>query len=225
MLWKNSCIIPRRVSVQIVFLKLLKKIRLKRYLEAGRTEAGVDEAGRGCLAGPVYAAAVILPKNFKHPGLNDSKKLSRKVRDELRGIIEKEAICWSVGTASQQEIDSINILQASFLAMHRAIEGLKIKPAFLLIDGNRFRPYPEIPHKTVIGGDGLMLSIAAASILAKTWRDEYMENLHLKFPEYCWNKNMGYGTLKHREAIREFGVSEHHRHSFTLLPEEQLSLF
>ena len=215
----------RGSKVLSVLLMWLKKIRLKRYLEAGRTEAGVDEAGRGCLAGPVYAAAVILPKKFKHPGLNDSKQLSRKVRDELRIIIEKEAICWSVGTASHSEIDSINILQASFLAMHRAIEGLKSRPDFLLIDGNRFRPYPEIPHKTVIGGDGLILSIAAASILAKTWRDEHMQSLHLKFPHYGWNQNMGYGTLKHRQAIREFGVSDHHRHSFTLLPKDQLSFF
>lgn len=194
------------------------------YLNQNLIEAGVDEAGRGCLAGPVVAAAVILPKDFSHPFLNDSKQLSLKQRNLLRPIIEEHAIAFGIGMASEREIDKINILQASFLAMHRAIEKLRICPELLLIDGNRFKVYPNIPHQTIIGGDGKMLSIAAASVLAKTERDRIMEQLHHSYPNYTWNKNMGYGTSAHRAAIREFGPCEHHRHSFKLLP-NQLDLF
>lgn len=192
---------------------------LKKYLDKKLIEAGCDEAGRGCLAGPVFAAAVILPKNFKNPILNDSKKLSDTQRKLLRPIIEKEAIAWAVGQVSAAEIDTINILNASFLAMHRAIEQLKQIPEHLLIDGNRFKKYKEIPHTCIIQGDGKYLSIAAASVLAKTYRDDYMDELHLKFPMYEWLSNKAYGTVKHREAIVKYGVSEHHRKSFRLLPE------
>lgn len=186
-------------------------------------EAGIDEAGRGCLAGPVFAAAVILPEGFKNGLMDDSKKLSHSQRTELREIIEKEAICWAVGKAEVEEIDKINILQATFLAMHRAVMGLKIKPEFLIVDGNRFKAFPPIPHKNIIGGDGLYASIAAASILAKTHRDEYMSIISKDHPPYQWQQNKGYGTEKHRNAIREFGPSIHHRKSFTLL-RDQISL-
>lgn len=189
------------------------------------TEAGCDEAGRGCLAGPVVAAAVILPNDFKNELLDDSKKLTEAKRQQLRPIIEKEALAYAVSFVSPEEIDQINILNASFLAMHRAVALLQTPPEFLLIDGNRFNPYPEIPHACIIKGDGKYLSIAAASILAKTYRDDYMEALHEEFPVYDWKQNKGYPTVKHRAAIKEFGDTIHHRQSFTLLPPEQLALF
>lgn len=195
------------------------------YLNKNKIEAGCDEAGRGCLAGAVFAAAVILPADFQCETLNDSKQLSEKQRYVLREIIEKEALAWNVGIVSPDEIDEINILNASFLAMHRAIQQLKIRPEHLLIDGNRFKPYPDIPHTCVIKGDGKYLPIAAASILAKTYRDDYMMQLHEEFNYYAWNKNKGYPTSKHREGIKKFGASPYHRKSFTLLPENpQLSL-
>jgi len=182
--------------------------------------AGCDEAGRGCLAGPVVAAAVILPKNFKNKMLNDSKVLSEKKRDFLRPIIEKQAIAWAVGIVSPAEIDKINILNASFLAMHRAIDSLNTKAELLLIDGNRFNPYPEIPHECIIKGDGKFLSIAAASVLAKTYRDDIMKELDLSFPAYDWKQNKGYPTKQHRKAIAEYGANEHHRKTFQLLPSQ-----
>lgn len=194
------------------------------YLEKNRREAGCDEAGRGCYAGPVFAAAVILPADFHHPLLNDSKQVSEKNREILRPLIEKEAIAFAVATASVDEIDTINILQASYLAMHRAIKSLKKKPAFLLIDGNRFKPYPKINHQCVIKGDGKFASIAAASILAKTYRDEYMLRIHPEFPQYGWNRNKGYGTATHRNALEKHGLSPHHRRSFNILP-GQIKLF
>lgn len=181
-------------------------------------EAGVDEAGRGCLAGPVFAAAVILPKKFKSELLNDSKQLSEKKREELRPIIEKEALAWAVGIATHDEIDKINILNASYLAMHRAIEELKKSPQLLLIDGNRFKKYKDIPFKCIVKGDGKYMSIAAASILAKTHRDEYMMKMDEEFPHYQWRKNKGYGTLKHRIAIEKYGESIYHRNSFKVVP-------
>ena len=180
------------------------------------TEAGVDEAGRGCYAGPVYAAAVILPTNFFHPLLNDSKKLTAAQRDLLRPIIEKESIAFAVAAVDNHIIDRVNILQASFLAMHRAIDQLTILPERLLIDGNRFKPYKNIIHQCVVKGDGKYTSIAAASVLAKTYRDYYMTELHLQFPHYCWNKNKGYGTLIHRIAIEENGLCNYHRKSFNI---------
>lgn len=190
---------------------------LKKYFQKCLIEAGCDEAGRGCLAGPVYAAAVILPHNFQNELLNDSKKLTEEERNVLRPIIEKEAICWAVATASNIEIDSINILNASFLAMHRAISKLIIDPELLLIDGNRFKKYPNTEHKCIIKGDGIYMSIAAASVLAKTYRDDFMLRLHNEFPQYCWNKNKGYGTLKHRNAIIENGFSPFHRKTFNVV--------
>lgn len=190
-----------------------------------RIEAGCDEAGRGCLAGPVVAAAVILPKDFEHPLLNDSKKLSEKQRDLLRPIIEKEAISYAVNFVYPKEIDEINILNASFTAMHRAVDDLNTKPELLLIDGNRFNPYKGIGHECIIKGDGKFLSIAAASVLAKTYRDEYMAQIHLEFPQFDWKKNKGYPTKSHRTAILEYGPNKYHRQTFTLLPAEQLSLF
>ncbi len=183
-------------------------------------EAGCDEAGRGCLAGPVVAAAVILPKGFKHALLNDSKKLSEMQRDKLRPIIEAEAVAWAVGVVSVEEIDEINILNASFLAMHRALDQLAIRPESLLIDGNRFNAYRDIPHHCMIKGDGRFRSIAAASILAKTHRDELMYSLHHDFPAFRWISNKGYPTKEHRDAIRLHGATAHHRSSFTLLPEQ-----
>lgn len=195
------------------------------FLDPKLIEAGCDEAGRGCLAGPVVAAAVILPKDFKNELLNDSKKLTESKREKLRPIIEKEALAYAVSFVFEKEIDQINILNASFTAMHRAVDQLKIKPELLLIDGNRFNPYPDIQHKCIIKGDGKYLSIAAASILAKTYRDEYMEKIHQEFPVYEWNKNKGYPTKKHRQEIYKNGECKHHRTSFTLLPANQLSLF
>lgn len=179
-------------------------------------EAGCDEAGRGCLAGPVSAAAVILPKDFYLEGLNDSKKLTHQQRDELRPIIEREALAWAVAFVDHEEIDQINILNASFLAMHRAIEKLMIIPQHLVIDGNRFKTYPDIPHCCVIKGDGKYLNIAAASILAKTHRDEYMSNLHEEFPHYNWKQNKGYPTIQHRNVVMEIGLSPFHRKTFNV---------
>lgn len=193
------------------------------YLEPNRIEAGCDEAGRGCLAGSVFAAAVILPPDFKNDDLNDSKQLSEKKRYALRPVIEREAIAWAVGIVTPEEIDKINILKASFLAMHRAIDQLAVKPEHLLIDGNRFTPYPDIAHTAVVKGDGKYLSIAAASILAKTYRDDYMDELAKEYPDYHWTENKGYPTKAHREAIRAVGITPYHRKTFTLLP-EQLTL-
>jgi ribonuclease HII len=193
---------------------------LKSYFDKTRMEAGCDEAGRGCLAGPVFAAAVILPPDFTHPLLNDSKQLSDKIRKQLRPVIEQEAIAWSVSSVEALEIDQINILQASFLAMHKAILGLNVTPELLLIDGNRFKKFGTLPHQCIIGGDGIYLSIAAASILAKTYRDDYMDNLHALHPHYNWISNKGYGTKKHRDAIRSHGSCQHHRMSFRLLPDQ-----
>jgi len=181
-------------------------------------EAGCDEAGRGCYAGPVYAAAVILPVDFFHPLLNDSKQLSEKQRDELRPVIEKEAIAFAVAAVDNDEIDQVNILKASFKAMHLALDQLHKRPGLLLIDGNRFIPYQKIPHQCFVKGDGHFASIAAASILAKTYRDEYMYRIHAEFPQYGWNKNKGYGTAVHRKAIEEHGLCRFHRKSFRLLP-------
>ena len=196
---------------------------LKSYFDKTLIEAGCDEAGRGCLAGPVYAAAVILPKNYKNKWLDDSKKLSDKDRYELRPEIEEKSITWAVGAVDNVEIDAINILKASFLAMHRAIDQLNQKPELLLIDGNRFTPYKKINHQCIIKGDAKFLSIAAASILAKTYRDDFMKDAANNYPHYSWEQNMGYPTKKHREAIRQFGTTTLHRLTFQLLP-KQLSL-
>ena len=193
---------------------------LKPFYSEGDLEAGCDEAGRGCIAGPVYAAAVILPVHFHNSTLDDSKKLSRKKRQRLRLLIEQEAISWGVGVVNEQEIDQINILNASFLAMHRALDKLQLRPEHLLIDGNRFKAYSDISHSCIVKGDGIYASIAAASILAKTHRDEYMEALHLKYPAYGWERNMGYPTRAHRRAILEHGPTLHHRRSFKLLDDQ-----
>lgn len=193
---------------------------LKSFHSRGTFEAGCDEAGRGCLAGPVFAAAVILPEDFSDPDLNDSKKLSSKTRAQLRVIIEREAIAYGVGMVNEREIEQINILNASFLAMHRAVEKLSPQPEFLLIDGNRFNPYKKIPFACIIKGDGIYASIAAASVLAKTSRDAYMENLHMQNPLYGWERNMGYPTREHREALLKFGPTDHHRRSFRLFDDQ-----
>ena len=193
------------------------------YMNSGVVEAGCDEAGRGCLAGAVYAAAVILPPDFRNELLNDSKQLSEKQRYALRPLIEEAALAWAVGVVTPQEIDRINILNASFLAMHRAIEQLTVTPQHLLIDGNRFKPYPDIAHTCVVKGDGKYEAIAAASILAKTYRDDYMNELHEKYPMYDWKSNKGYPTKAHRAAIAQYGPSPYHRLSFQLL-ERQLSI-
>lgn len=188
------------------------------FLHSHFVEAGLDEAGRGCYAGPVFAAAVVLPKDFYHPLLNDSKQLNEKQRDLLRPIIEKESIAFAVASVDNETIDKINILQASCTAMHLSIDQLKITPEFLLIDGNRFKVYPNIPHQCIVKGDGKYASIAAASILAKTYRDEFMQKLHVSFPHYGWDKNKGYGTASHRKAIDAFGLCSHHRKSFNIDP-------
>lgn len=193
---------------------------LKLYHTQGIIEAGCDEAGRGCLAGPVVAAAVILPKRFKLTLLDDSKKLTEKQREKLRPIIEEKAITWGIGIVDHQEIDEINILNASFLAMHRAIDNLNQVPEELLIDGNRFNPYKDIPFHCMIKGDGRFLSIAAASVLAKTYRDDLMKKLDLEYPDYRWKKNKGYPTKEHRNAIRQVGISPYHRKTFQLLPKQ-----
>ncbi len=199
------------------FIKMLKPI-YKHY-----NEAGTDEAGRGCLAGPVTAGAIVLPKGFSNKTLNDSKQLSEAKRELLRPILEKEAVTFAVCHVFENEIDSINILNASILAMHRALDGLSQTPSFILVDGNRFKPYPNVLHECIIKGDGKFMSIAAASILAKTYRDEYMCKIHEEFPMYNWKKNKGYPTKEHREAIRAFGLTKYHRKSFKQLP-EQLTL-
>lgn len=189
---------------------------LKPYMYHNLTEAGCDEAGRGCLAGPVFAAAVILPKNFRHPVLNDSKQLSAKIREELRHEIISTALAWSVAQVGNIEIDEMNILRASIKAMHLALDGLSRKPQFILVDGNRFFPYKGIDHKTVVKGDSIYFSIAAASVLAKTFRDEYMDSLDQEYPQYGWGKNKGYATAAHRKAIEKYGITPYHRRSFTL---------
>lgn len=185
-----------------------------------KLECGTDEAGRGCLAGPVTAAAVILPDNFKNSILNDSKQISEKKRFLLKPIIEKQALSFNVAHVFQEEIDSINILNASILAMHKSIELLKPQPEFIIIDGNKFKPYNNIPFETIVKGDGKYLSIAAASILAKTYRDSYMERIHEEYPMYNWKQNKGYPTKEHRKAIQQFGVTKYHRKTFRLLPEQ-----
>ena len=196
---------------------------LSHYYE-GLVEVGCDEAGRGCLAGSVYAAAVILPPDYENELLNDSKKLSAKKRYTLRAEIERDAVAWAVGVVTPEEIDKINILNASFLAMHRALDQLKVRPEAVIVDGNRFKPYQELPFTTIVKGDGKYLSIAAASILAKTYRDDYMQVLAKEYPQYDWQSNMGYPTKKHRQAISEHGVRPYHRKSFNLLGDGQLTL-
>ena len=193
---------------------------LKKFYHKNVLEAGTDEAGRGCLAGPVVAAAVILPESFEHPLLNDSKKLTEKQRDLLRPIIEKEAIAYAVAFISEEKIDEINILQASILGMHQSIDKLSIVPEHIIVDGNKFKPYKNIPYTTVVKGDAKFMSIAAASVLAKTYRDEFMANINKEFPNYDWLNNKGYPTKKHRAAIEKFGANKYHRKSFKLLPEQ-----
>ena len=189
----------------------------------GKIEAGCDEAGRGCLAGSVYAAAVILPEDYQNELLNDSKQLSEKKRYQLREIIERDAVAWAVGIVTPEEIDKINILNASILAMHRALDQLKVRPEAIIVDGNRFKKYQNIPHTTIVKGDGKYLAIAAASILAKTYRDDYMNHLAEEYPQYDWFSNKGYPTKKHREAIKQFGITPYHRKSYNLLGDGQLS--
>lgn len=197
---------------------------LKNYYEQGRVEAGCDEAGRGCLAGSVYAAAVILPPYYHNERLNDSKKLTARQRYALRQDIERDAVAWAVGVVTPQEIDQINILNASILAMHRALDQLQVRPEAIIVDGNRFKPYRDLPHTTIVKGDGKYLSIAAASILAKTYRDDDMVRLAQEYPDYDWQHNMGYPTRKHREAIRQHGVTPYHRRTFNLLGSEELTI-
>jgi len=207
---------------------------LKAHFYDGKIEAGCDEAGRGCLAGSVYAAAVILPPDYQNDLLNDSKQLSEKKRYELREVIKRDAVAWAVGVVTPAEIDQVNILNASILAMHRALDGLKVRPEAVIVDGNRFKPYVpssseecppvRLPHTCIVKGDGKYLSIAAASILAKTFRDDYMNGLAAEYPQYDWASNKGYPTPKHRKAIKEYGPTPYHRMSFTLLPAEELSI-
>ena len=196
---------------------------LKNNYYVGKIEAGCDEAGRGCLAGSVYAAAVILPDGYQNELLNDSKQLSEKKRYQLREIIERDAVAWAVGIVTPDEIDQINILNASILAMHRALDQLKVRPEAIIVDGNRFKPYQDLPHTTIVKGDGKYLAIAAASILAKTYRDDYMNQLAEEYPQYDWLSNKGYPTKKHREAIKQFGITPYHRKSYNLLGDGQLS--
>jgi ribonuclease HII len=198
---------------------------LKHFHIQGIREAGCDEAGRGCLAGPVFAAAVVLPEHFEDPSLNDSKKLSARIRDRLRLIIEREALAWAVAWLDNEKVDELNILRASILAMHLALDKLTLKPEHILVDGNRFYAYQDIPHSCIIKGDGLYASIAAASVLAKTWRDEYMTSIHHEFSEYGWNKNKGYPTREHRAAIAKFGISPYHRKSFSLFGNQHPLIF
>ena len=205
---------------------------LESHYYQGKVEAGCDEAGRGCLAGSVYAASVILPEDYQNEELNDSKQLTDKRRKELRKIIERDAVAWAVGVVTPDEIDRINILNASILAMHRALDQLKVRPEAIIVDGNRFKPYHtvvngsavDIPYTTIVKGDGKYLSIAAASILAKTYRDDYMDQLALEYPQYDWKQNKGYPTKKHREAVREYGITPFHRKTFNILGDGQLSL-
>ena len=197
---------------------------LKGHYYEGKIEAGCDEAGRGCLAGSVYAAAVILPPDYQNELLNDSKQLTEKRRYELREVIERDAVAWAVGIVTPEEIDKINILNASILAMHRALDQLKVRPEAVIVDGNRFKPYQNLPYTTIVKGDGKYLSIAAASILAKTYRDDYMNELAKEYPQYDWLSNKGYPTKKHREAIKQYGITPYHRKSYNLLGDGQLSL-
>lgn len=205
---------------------------LASHYYAGKVEAGCDEAGRGCLAGSVYAAAVIFPEDYQNDALNDSKQLTDKRRKQLREIIQRDAVAWAVGIVTPEEIDRINILNASILAMHRALNQLTVRPEAIIVDGNRFKPYRpvvdgsavNIPHTTIVKGDGKYLSIAAASILAKTYRDDYMDQLAEEFPQYDWLSNKGYPTKKHREAIRQYGITPYHRKSFNMLGDGQLEL-
>ncbi len=193
---------------------------LKNNYSGNILEAGTDEAGRGCLSGPVVAAAVILPENFEHPFLNDSKQLSEKQRKELKPFIEENALAFGVCFVDEKEVDKINVLQASIIGMQRSIAQLNPQPEFIIVDGNKFKPYNEIPHETIVKGDAKYLSIAAASVLAKTYRDEFMEKIHQEFPMYNWKQNKGYPTKQHRNAIREFGITPYHRKTFRLLPEQ-----
>jgi ribonuclease HII len=195
------------------------------YLHAGVIEAGCDEAGRGCLAGAVYAAAVILPPSFCNGELNDSKQLTALQRERLRIVIEREALAWAVGVVSSREIDEINILNASILAMHRAVDGLRIRPERLIVDGNRFKPYGKVPYTTIVKGDGKYMAIAAASVLAKTYRDDYMRRIHQEYSMYGWDRNKGYPTKEHRRAIAEYGISPYHRVTFNLLGDSQLIIY
>ena len=209
-------------QVSVVFHKCSDMLASHYY--EGKIEAGCDEAGRGCLAGSVYAAAVILPEGYQNELLNDSKQLSEKKRYQLREIIERDAVAWAVGIVTPEEIDQINILNASILAMHRALDQLKVRPEAIIVDGNRFKPYQDLPHTTIVKGDGKYLAIAAASILAKTYRDDYMNQLAEEYPQYDWLSNKGYPTKKHREAIKQFGITPYHRKSYNLLGDGQLSL-
>ena len=209
-------------QVSVVFHKCSDMLASHYY--EGKIEAGCDEAGRGCLAGSVYAAAVILPEGYQNELLNDSKQLSEKKRYQLREIIERDAVVWAVGIVTPEEIDKINILNASILAMHRALDQLKVRPEAIIVDGNRFKKYQNIPHTTIVKGDGKYLAIAAASILAKTYRDDYMNKLAEEYPQYDWLSNKGYPTKKHREAIKQFGITPYHRRSYNLLGDGQLSL-
>ena len=197
---------------------------LARHYYEGKIEAGCDEAGRGCLAGSVYAAAVILPDGYQNELLNDSKQLTEKKRYQLREIIERDAVAWAVGIVTPEEIDKINILNASILAMHRALDQLKVRPEAIIVDGNRFKKYQNLPHTTIVKGDGKYLAIAAASILAKTYRDDYMNQLAEEYPQYDWLSNKGYPTKKHREAIKQYGITPYHRKSYNLLGDGQLSI-
>ena len=208
-------------QVSVVFHKCSDMLASHYY--EGKIEAGCDEAGRGCLAGSVYAAAVILPEGYQNELLNDSKQLSEKKRYQLREIIERDAVAWAVGIVTPEEIDQINILNASILAMHRALDQLKVRPEAIIVDGNRFKPYKKLPHTTIVKGDGKYLAIAAASILAKTYRDDYMNKLAEEYPQYDWLSNKGYPTKKHREAIKQFGITPYHRRSYNLLGDGQLS--
>ena len=212
----------RSWRVSVVFHKCSDMLASHYY--EGKIEAGCDEAGRGCLAGSVYAAAVILPEGYQNELLNDSKQLSEKKRYQLREIIERDAVVWAVGIVTPEEIDKINILNASILAMHRALDQLKVRPEAIIVDGNRFKKYQNIPHTTIVKGDGKYLAIAAASILAKTYRDDYMNRLAEEYPQYDWLSNKGYPTKKHREAIKQFGITPYHRKSYNLLGDGQLSL-
>jgi len=197
---------------------------LESHYYEGLVEAGCDEAGRGCLAGSVYAAAVILPPNYQNALLNDSKQLTERRRYQLRTEIERDAVAWAVGIVTPEEIDKINILNASILAMHRALDQLQVRPEAIIVDGNRFKPYHDLPHTTIVKGDGKYLAIAAASVLAKTYRDDYMNRLAEEYPQYDWRSNKGYPTKKHREAIRQYGTTPYHRMSYNLLGDGQLSL-
>lgn len=197
---------------------------LESHYYQGKVEAGCDEAGRGCLAGSVYAAAVIFPEDYQNAELNDSKQLTDKRRKQLREIIEHDAIAWAIGVVTPDEIDKMNILNASILAMHRALDQLKVRPEAIIVDGNRFKPYQNLPHTTIVKGDGKYLSIAVASILAKTYRDDYMDQLAQTYPQYDWLSNKGYPTKKHREAIRKYGITPFHRKTFNMLGDGQLTL-